>query len=551
MDNVWDSPLGKARIAELDALAAAEQARIESARKEAHFRRSQQAIGLSQRMYAAAKPSRLRSDFNPTDGSADSELVSSLTSMRSRSRSLIRDSSFAKRAQNLVALNVIGNGIGIQGAVKNTRGQMHTTINGEVEELWKYWTEGAHCHKGRRLAFALMERWCMIQVFAAGECLIRLHPDDQGAGVPLSLELIEAERLADEFTSPHVSSENGNEVRMGVEVDQYFAPTAYYIRDRHPNEVRFRPGANQLRRIPADQIIHLALVDRWPQTRGEPWLHATISRVSDMDGYVESELYRARGQAALHGAIETPEDAASFGELNSDGSATMDLEPGVLKRLNPGEKLNMAAPNSPNPQLDGFMRFLIREMAAGASVSYESLSRDYSQSNYSSSRLALLDDRDIWRFFQSWFITDFRQKIHRKFMDQAVLAGALRSVRMDAYADHPRWFQAVRYKPRGWTWVDPTKEVEAYRNAVKAGFTTVTDVIAATAGGQDIEDVLDTREQELKDMEAKGLVFDTSPEVYVAEATGPDPAPGGDGKSPEPDDDEAKAPPSRHLKVAR
>lgn len=557
-ETVFDTPLGQQRIREWDAMMAAEQLRAEKARQSAKVGMNMQQAAALHRMYAAAKPSRLRADFNPTDGSADGELVSSLTKMRSASRSLCRDSSFARRARALVQLNVVGNGIGLQGAVKNSRGELHTQINGQIEELWKEWSQGQYCHMGRRLAFPLIERFLMGQTFEAGEVFVRMHPVDFGSGVPLALELIEAERLADEFTSPQVSAETGNEVRMGVEVDQYFAPVAYYIRDRHPNEFRFRGGAaNALRRIPADQIIHLSLVDRWPQTRGEPWLHSTITRFHDADGYVESELYRARSQASVHGAIETPEDATSFGEQQSDGSVVMELEPGVYKRLNPGEKLQAGPANSPNPGLSEFMRFLIREMAAGADVSYESLSRDYSQSNYSSSRLALLDDRDVWRFLQSWFITDFREKVHTKFMQQAVLAGAFSSIKMDSFAANPRQFLAKRYKPRGWTWVDPTKEVQAYKDAVKAGFTTVTDVIAATGGGQDIEDVIEQRHAELEMMDEAGLVFETSPEFYVKEnepAPKADPPAGsGDGGAAAgADDDEGTEPKkARLLQIAR
>jgi hypothetical protein len=54
--------------------------------------------------------------------------------------------------------------------------------------------------------------------------------------------------------------------------------------------------------------------------------------------------------------------------------------------------MDFVNPNRPNSTLDPFMRFLLREIAAGVGVSYESLSRDYSQSNYfKSSRL--IDDR--------------------------------------------------------------------------------------------------------------------------------------------------------------
>ena len=51
---------------------------------------------------------RLNADWRTTTSSADSELYSSLTQMRARSRALCRDVSYAKRARMLVMNNVIG-----------------------------------------------------------------------------------------------------------------------------------------------------------------------------------------------------------------------------------------------------------------------------------------------------------------------------------------------------------------------------------------------------------------------------------------------------------
>jgi lambda family phage portal protein len=302
---------------------------------------------------------------------------------------------------------------------------------------------------------------------------------------------------------------------------------AYWIRERHPNEAyRFGgQGSERIERVPAEDIIHLALIDRWPQTRGEPWLHAAARRLNDMDGYSEAEIVRARVQASTPWTIQTSEDSSSFAEEQLDGSAIMDVEPGTAKRLNPGEVMNAPSPNSPNPALDPFMRYMLREVAAGVGVSYESISRDYSQSNYSSSRLALLDDRDLWRFYQSWFICDFRKRVHREWLQAAVLARAVRSIPVEQYALDPHKFETVLFKPRGWSWIDPTKEVDAYITAIKAGMTTLTDVVAQTAGGQDIEDVVATRKRELALFEKEGLVFETSPEFYEAAIAPPDPPP--------------------------
>lgn len=500
------------------------------------FRENRQAS----RMYAAARSSRLTSGWTTSNGSADSELVMSLVQLRSRSRQLVRDASYAKRARVLVVNNVVGNGIGLQAQVRGKTGRvLKNGVNQDIEDAWARWSSADSCHTGGRLSFMAFERQVVAQVFEAGDVFIRLHPVRYGdSDVPLALELIEAERLAEEHAAPFLGARTGNELRMGVEVDAMHRPVAYYIRQRHPSEIRFSGTyTDDVERVPAEQIIHVGVIDRWPQTRGEPWMHAVARRMNDMDGYSEAEIIRARSQAAYPGVIETPTSAKSFGEENADGSIDMEVEPGVFKRLFPGEKMTFGSPTSPNSALDPFMRYMLREVAAGIGVSYESLSRDYSQSNYSSSRLALLDDRDLWRFLQAWLVADFRKRIHQVWLRQAVLSRAIPKISLEDYAEDPRRFEAARFKPRGWTWIDPTKEVEAFVKAVKNGFTTVDDVISKTGDGMDLEEMLEQREKELALMRDHGLVFETSPELYAKQSQ-PDAPAAEDPPAPAAEDDD-------------
>lgn len=466
---------------------------------------------VATRMYSAARASRVNGEWSAANSSADFELSSSLRELRSRSRALCRDVSYAKRAKLLVINNVIGPGIGMQAQVYNTRDELNKRVNEDIESAWCEWSRAEFCHTGGGLNFADFERNCMGQVFEAGEVFIRKHLQAFGGSkVPYALELIEAERVADELTSQTVKANNGNEVRMGIEVDRFHRPVAYYIRKRHPNEYTFGVASSEtVERVPANQIIHLAARSRWPQVRGEPWMHAVVSTLRNMAGYTEAEIIRARTQACTVGAIETPEEGASLGEEQADGSIEMEVEPGVFKRLNPGEKFAAGPSGSPNPALSEFMRYMLREFAAGCGPSYESVSRDYSQSNYSSSRLALLDDRDLWRVFQSWFIKSFREPVHREWLQQAVLSRAVTTIPVESYALNMSKFEAVRFRPRGWGWVDPTKEVEAFKAAVRAGFMTQQDVLAQS--GADVEELIDQRKKEIELAEAADLVFDTDP----------------------------------------
>ena len=456
------------------------------------------------RSYAGAQVGRLTSDWNPLSTSADSEILTALRPLRARSRDLTRNNEYALRAKRLVQNNVIGQGVGMQAQVTNARGKLDDRVNTAIETAWAQWCSKRSCHTAGTLHFHDIERLMIGELFEAGEVLVRIRRQRLGdSPVPLALEVIEAERLIDQWSTARAP--NGNAIRMGVEIDGNQRPVAYWLWPTHPGDYQFASfQPSRFERVPADEIIHLYIQDRIPQHRGVPWMHAALKRLHDMGGYAEAEIVAARASAAIMGFLETPE--AQPGDDADGGAQVLDMEPGTVKQLLPGQHFNGFAPTRPNAAMDPFMRLMLRGVASATGVSYESLSRDYSQSNYSSSRLALLDDRDLWRVLQSWFIRNFREPLHALWLDLACLAGV---VPVTDYGIDRARYQAVRFRPRGWSWVDPVKEVSAYIAAVQAGFMTVSDVIAATGGGQDLEDVLKARRAELDLMADMGLQFST------------------------------------------
>lgn len=465
----------------------------------------------SKRSYAGAQMNRLNSDWTALNTSADSEIITSLRVLRARSRELLRDNEYAKAAIRIIKNNVIGTGIGMQGQVKSAGGKLMTKVNDAIEDTWEDWTEKDTCDPAGKLGFADMERLIIGSLVENGEVLIRKVRQPFGQGrIPYALELIESDRLVDQWSVAR--AENGNVIRMGVEQNSWGRPVAYWLYPHHPGDYQFSAFVESaLIRVPADQIIHLFIPERIGQTRGVPWFHATLKRLRNMQGYEEAEIVAARASASIVGIIETAEGLMpDEGDLTGDPKAlpTLSMEPGTFQQLAPGEKFTGFNPSRPNSAMDPFMRYMLRGFATGVGVSYASVSSDYSQSNYSSSRLALLDDRDLWRVLQGWFIRNFRREVHRDWMGAAVLAGELS---IPDYYTKPKKYWLVRFKPRGWSWIDPTKEVLAYKAAVRAGFMTVSDVISLTSEHADAEDVFKERRRELDMMTEQDLVFDTDP----------------------------------------
>ncbi len=496
-----------------------------------------------QRAYGGASNDRLNNYWNALNTSADSEIITSLRPLRSCARQLVRDNEYAKNAVRIIQNNVIGGGIGMQAQVSTAGGKLMDSINTRIEESWEEWCDRSSCHVAGLLNFSDLERTIMGMLATDGEVLIRkVHQAFGESNTPFSLEVIEADRLVDQWSTSFAP--NGNMIRMGVEIDQWMRPVAYWMYPNHPGDMQFASSfvASRFIRVPAEEIIHLYIIDRWPQTRGVSWFHTSITGLGDIGGYEEAEIVKARATASVVGFIKAPEPFAADGVQN--GQRVRNFEPGTIEQLLPGEDFVGFNPSSPNPAMDPFLRYMLRRTAAGIGMSYESLSRDYSQSNYSSSRLALLDDRDLWRVLQGFVIRNFRKPIHREWMTASVLGGDLAIP--DFYTNKAK-YQKVRFKPRGWSWIDPSKEVAAYKMAVRCGFMTVGDVIDKTADGADYEDIFKARKQELEMMEAMNLVFDSDPaqvnDKGIAQVT---PAPEADAVAGKPgadnEDDEEGAP---------
>lgn len=477
-----------------------------AARAEAQGRRR---LATAARSYESAGVDRLTSDWSALNTSADSELITSLRQLRARSRQLVRDNPYAKHAVRVICANVVGTGIGMQAQVKSAGGNLQTAVNDDIERVWAEWGDKATCHTAGELAWADIERIAMAQIVTAGEVLLRLVRAPFGGGqIPLAVEVIEADRLMDQWQSARAP--NGNAIRMGKEVDEWGRAVAYWLWPRHPGDYQFATFVpSKFMRVPAEDMIHLYLVDRWPQTRGEPWFHAVLRDLHQQHGYEEAEVVKARASANVVGFIRAPEPLAADAK-DADGRHIIDTEPGTWQRLLPGEDVAGLNPSAPNPGLEPFLRYMVRKMAVGVGISYGSLSRDRSQANYSSERIDQLEDRDLYRMIQGWLVRNLRTRVHREFIAAAMVVGAIKRIGAD-YWTNPGKYQAVRFRPRGWSWIDPAKEVNAYKTAVRCGFMSPEDVIAQTGGGADIEDVYRTWAENRDLAEELELVFDIDP----------------------------------------
>lgn len=489
------------------------------------------------RLYEGARITRLSGDWITSSTSADAEINTSLVLLRNRCRQLVRDNDYAKQAIRLIKNNTVGQGIKLQAQVPVSRpgpgGKLADKLNTQIEEAWHSWGRASRCHTAGRLGWIDIQRMVIGAMAESGEVFIRLVRQQFGdSRVPLAIEVIEAD-LCDEMYEAQASRATaGREWRMGVEVDQWGRPTRYAFRTRHPGDIR-HGTSHEVRLVDASEILHLAILERPGQTRGVPWLASTIKRLHHLAGYEEAEVVRARATSSLMGFIQSPEGEL-VGDDVVDGERVSSFEPGVFRYLAPGESVTVPDLGTPNSEFPAFLRTMLQGMSAGIGISYAPLSQDYSQSNYSSSRLSLIDDRENWKVLQNYMVEAFCRPVYEAWLDAAVGAGVLP---MPGYEAAPDRYRKARWMCRGWSWVDPQKEIEALNQAIRSGFTTLSQVVAETGG--DIGELLDTRKSEVEQINQMGLVFDSDP------ATAPGPSGGSIGSEQDPVDsseDESNGP---------
>jgi lambda family phage portal protein len=462
------------------------------------------------RMYEGAKVSRLTADWVTGSTSADAEIATSLVLLRNRARQLCRDSDHARAALRAIRSNVVGTGIKLQMQVPMVRGKgrLDQATNDRIETAWARWGMATTCDVAGKLS------WHDIESLAeAGEVFIRLVPQAFGGGrTPLALEVIEADLLDETVDSAGMGRVLGQQVqggewRLGVHVNEWGRPVEYAFHRKHPGD-RLGSGTGQRVIVPAEQILHLFRAERPGQTRGVSWFASAIKQLHQLAGYAEAEVVRARAASSLMGFITTDGEAAgeALGE-EVDGDFVTQFEPGVFKTLFPGQGVTVPQLDAPDGQFEPFMRAMLRSMAAGVGVAYESVSKDFSQTNYSSSRMSLLEERENWKAIQHYLIRELHKPVFAAWLRAAVGAGELSLPGYDAAPE--RFEDAAKWVPRGWEWVDPAKEGQAYREAVRDGFMTRAEVVMSRGG--DWNDTIQALANEKSQLDGLGLVLDTDP----------------------------------------
>lgn len=380
------------------------------------------------RGYEGASRGRNAQSWQSQKGDADSHIRRDGQTLRDRSRDAVRNNPLAAKIITVHANNLVGPGI--KPRAKTGKPEVDKKIN----TLYDKWAKVCHVDGTMTLdGLAYVGARMMAQ---DGECFIRKRTRRQSDGLPVPLQL---QLLDSEFCDWNKCLVyQGNQILSGIEYDQIGRRRGYWLFPYNPQSMRIGQGNAVSNFVPASDIVHL-FEPLTNQTRGVPWLSPVLADLNELRDYLIAENVRKKAEACYVGVISPaqgdldpniglPEDGSDGVTpplVDSAGNPVERMEPGMFAVAQPGSSITFNTP-AISAGLEAYIRTWHRVIAAGARLPYELMTGDYSQANFASGQLGLLDYQQFIDALQwHYLIPQVMQRIYEWFLEAAVLAGEI------------------------------------------------------------------------------------------------------------------------------
>ena len=472
------------------------------------------------------------SNWFPARMPADVDLLPDLPTLVARSRDLDRNNGVAAGSLQTLQDNVAGTGLRLS-AMPDYRALGQTIEWAEewsrdVESLWKAYAESCACDIAGELNFAAMTQLVFRSALENGEALaLSMWMERNETPFKTCMQLVESDRLQNPWGTPTFQGIGPTpNLIAGIEKDDFGRPLAYWIRKSpiylNGWMLQLPVNAYDYERVPAEtswgrrRVLHMHAKERIGQSRGRPILTPVIEQFRMLDSYQRTELQSAIVNALVAGVIETPVDPATLAEMVGGNGADylktkneyrVQLEGGSMIPLYPGDKMTPFMPARPAAQYSAFVETVLRHIGTAIGLPYELVVKDFSKTNYSSARAALME---AWRFFmgrRKWLADNWAAPVYKLWLEEAVNAGLIKApdfYQNQAYYSRSKWIGPGR------GWIDPVKEAEAAQLRMQSMISTLE--IECAEQGLDWNEVIEQRAIENARLKELGL---TVPDITV------------------------------------
>lgn len=422
--------------------------------------------------------------------------------LTARASKALQDSRMASAGVQAFCAEVIGTGI------RPHSRHSDKDIRRKIEQEFGLWAPQASA--ARKIGFggkpeSLNDFWNLQalmcrNVVRAGEGFARLRPrlradlSPTGLRVPLQIDLLEPEQLA-LWRMSGIQQAPNTIVRASIEFNEIHERVAYHFYRDHPGDTTLWPNAFEVVRVPAENVIHVMEFIAGNQIRGITPLAPVLIALADLDDFDDAERLRQKLGAYFFSWREslTPDDpqVTALENVGNDdappGAAYVDAQPGTMTMLdaNAGEKFGFYAHPGVVNTYEAFMRVQQKTIATALRVSYDMMTGDMNEVNYSSARVRLIALRRIWKQFQHQVIVQqFCRPVWRAWLDSAALAGI---ISQSDYLRRPEEYLNVEWLAQPWEWVDPKADVTAVRMEIESCLVSREAIVASR--GRDVEEV--------------------------------------------------------------
>lgn len=409
---------------------------------------------LQLRQYDGALSGQRRQGFGARGTSANAEVGPALRTLRDRARSMVRNTPHGHAIVDVMVRHVVGAGIT---PIWNTGSDV---LDRRVALLWEEWAN--HSDAAGELDFYAQQALWVRSMVEGGESLIRFVDlrYSQDTRVPLRLQLLEGDHIDGSRDGLLVE---GRRARLGIALGEWDRRDGYWLHETHPGEQAMSwtaPGYSS-RFVPHDSVVHLYRPLRIGQLRGVTWLAPVLLSAKDLGELMQNTIVKSGVEAAFAGfIIDNGGGPVNMGQAvdAESGDTTMLPEPGSLMRVR-GTDIKFAEPKT-STQFEAIAVATLQGMAAGTGHTYDQLTGDLRQANYSSLRAGKIEHRRLVEQVQWHDVIPRLDRVVDRFVDRAILAGSLRE-RADGYR---RDWVPPAVEP-----IDPLKDLEADIMAVRAG----------------------------------------------------------------------------------
>lgn len=491
----------------------------EAGLKRAAARQKMQILNSGYGNYGANLTKKSLAGWLFAGGSHREDIEDNLSVLRQRSRDLYMGIPIANGAVKTMRTNVVGRGLHLKPAIDReiigmTAAQAQK-LEKQIEREWKLWAESPDCDIERIDNFFELQQLAFLNWLMSGDCLVVL-PVKPRINQPydLRVQLVEADRLS----SPDYCDSWDNKIVGGVEVDKDGEVIAYHISDQHPlsgevTDYKWHRveayGAKTGRR----NVLHIMCRERIGQRRGVPFLAPVIESLKQLGRYTDAELVAAVVSGMFTVFIEK-EDASSdeaIGsmipeeeQIDAEDESSLELGPGAVMDLNPGEKVHDSNPGRPNSNFSMFVEAICQQIGASLEIPYELLVKRFNAS-YTASKGALEEAWKMFRMYRAWLAADFCQPIYEEWLAEAV---AKKRIDAPGFFTDPLIRKA--YCKAEWNgpakgMLDPVKEVTAAEKRVANGFSTRSSETMEMTGGDFYTNADQLKNEEKKLSEVKKI----------------------------------------------